>query len=238
MEHRQISAQLAEDAFTAARRRTPAEIEHHLGAIQPSGTHALQQALAVIAQQIRSLLEPSVGTEAAEDITATMQAGFDLSLLLLGQLGAAGTKDLDPVVMGRVMAGRNHQTATGTELSNGPRHGGGGTQTDIQHLSPRGREARGQGSHQHRTATAGVHPQHDGPAGGQDSTAPVANLQRQGRCDHLTDAATDAIGAKTRRTRREWRPKWRHDGRVNQCWRQVTPGLQCRRSPSHQECAQ
>ena len=34
-----------------------------------------------------------------------MQAGFDLSLLLLGQLGAAGTKDLDPVVMGRVMAG-------------------------------------------------------------------------------------------------------------------------------------
>ena len=105
VEHRQISTQLAEDAFTAARRRTPAEIEHHLGAIQPSGTHALQQALAVIAQQIRSLFEPSVGTEAAQDITAAMQAGFDLSLLLLGQLGAAGTKDLDPVVMGRVMAG-------------------------------------------------------------------------------------------------------------------------------------
>ena len=204
MQHVHLGAKGAEDSLPAARGGAPAQIQHDPAAVQADRAHALQQPLLVVRQQIRARLQTPIGAEAIGQRHDAVQARFDRLLLLLAQLGAAGTEDLDAVVVGRVVAGGHHQAAASPQLTDGTGNGGGGAEADVEHLAAGGGESRRQRRHKHRPAAARVHAQHDRTTLRQLAAAPEAKLQRQGRRDQLAHPTADAVGAEPGRTRRQW----------------------------------
>jgi hypothetical protein len=100
MEHGEVGAEGAKHAFAAGGGRAPAEIKHHLAAIEPGRAHAGDQAVAIGGQQVGALAQPAHATERTALGAFAVETRLDRLLLVLLELGAAGAEHLDAVVLG------------------------------------------------------------------------------------------------------------------------------------------
>ena len=100
-------------------RGTPAKVQHHLQSVETLPRSTGQQSIAVMLQQLRTVMGRSTTRvhRIGDTFGFTPQPGFDRPLKLWPHLVAIGAEDLDAVVMRRVMAGGHHQATGGTAMT-------------------------------------------------------------------------------------------------------------------------
>ena len=104
--------------------------------------------------QARGAAEILGGGESVGD--AVSHQGLDLGLLLVGQLEAAGTEELDAVVFEGIVRGGDHDAEVGAQAARQHRDGGGGHRAHLRDVHAGGQEAGNQGVLDHVAGQAGV----------------------------------------------------------------------------------
>jgi hypothetical protein len=108
MQHRELGPKCRKNLSTTCCCRPPAEIKHDWHTIKPMLFNAGQQTGAVVIQQLRSMMSASGRRQLNPRTIPHTKTGLNCQLPLGRQLAAIGPKHLDPVVLRRVVARRNH----------------------------------------------------------------------------------------------------------------------------------
>ncbi len=142
--------------------RAVSAVQDDLEAIQARGSAADQVFHIEVLGLFRAGLHPTqVGSDGAGKLVCLRDERFQGLLLLIGELETQAVEKLDPVVLHRVVAGRDHRAAVGLESSDQPGDPRGGHDAQQDHICPGRAQTRHTGRLQHLTADPGVAPDGD-----------------------------------------------------------------------------
>ena len=185
-------AQAAEDLRRDLVGGAVGAVEEHLDAAQVEVAEALVQAAQVV------LLRAVEGVDAADGGAGDglVEALLDLRFGRVVELEPVAAEELDPVVLVRVVGGRDDGGEVEAVLADQQRRRGGRQDATEQHVPARGGDAGGERRLEHRAGLARVaDDEHARLVLAQPADDGVAEAERQVGGEHIAGGAAHAVGA-------------------------------------------
>ncbi len=192
-DHRHLGAEPPEDLRSGLEGRTVGTVEQD----PPPAQADLREAAVELAQIVlQRAVQRSDATDSPARHRGLGQRRLDLVLGVIVQLVAVGAEQLDPVVLIRVVRGRDHRRHLQTVTAQEHRSGGRRQDTAQQRVAPSGGDAGGDRGLEHVAGFPGVaDDQHLWPLVPAVQDRGTRQLERQLRGQEIAGVAPNPVGA-------------------------------------------